>query len=113
MRMAEEIDKRIAMQNSPFERMLPQLDYTSNLLYIATTGFFRSGLGPGDTAMDSIDRFWGEYFFLHKWYPIGVKIDGMTFLSSEAAYQSRRCADVEDGRRFAGLDPARVRVYAD
>jgi predicted NAD-dependent protein-ADP-ribosyltransferase YbiA (DUF1768 family) len=63
--------------------------------------------------METIDRFWGDYFFLHKWYPIGVKIDGMTFLSSEAAYQSRRCADVEDGRRFAGLDPARVRVYAD
>jgi len=113
MGIAEEIVKRIAVPNSSFERMLPQLDYTSNLLYIATTGCFRSGLGPGDTAMDSIDRFWGEYFFLHKWYPIGVKIDGMTFLSSEAAYQSRRCADVEDGRRFAGLDPARVRVYAD
>ncbi len=93
--------------------MHPQLDYTSNILYIAITGYFSTGLGPGDITMETIDRFWGDYFFLHKWYPIGVKIDGMTFLSSEAAYQSRRCADPEDGRRFAGLDPARVRVYAD
>ena len=63
--------------------------------------------------MEKIERFFGDYFFLHKWYPVGIKYNGMTFLSSEAAYQSQRCADPEDGKRFAGLDPARVRVYAD
>ena len=63
--------------------------------------------------MEKIERFFGEYFFLNKWYPVGVQMNGMTFLNSEAAYQSQRCADPEDGKRFAGLDPARVRVFAD
>ncbi len=63
--------------------------------------------------MEKIERFFGEYFFLHKWYPVGIRYNGLTFLSSEAAYQSQRCANPDDGRRFAGLDPARVRVYAD
>ena len=63
--------------------------------------------------MEKIERFWGDYFFLNTWYPIGIDFDGMTFLNSEAAYQSQRCRDREDGKRFAGLDPARVRVYAD
>ncbi len=63
--------------------------------------------------MDSVERFFGEYFFLNKWYPIGVEFDGLKFLSSEAAYQAQRCADIEDRKRFAGLDPARVRVFAD
>jgi len=63
--------------------------------------------------MDNVERFFGEYFFLNKWYPIGVEFDGLNFLSSEAAYQAQRCANVEDAKRFAGLDPARVRVYAD
>jgi predicted NAD-dependent protein-ADP-ribosyltransferase YbiA (DUF1768 family) len=67
----------------------------------------------GEFHMEKIERFWGDYFFLNKWYPIGIEYDGMKFLSSEAAYQSQRCADREDGARFAGLDPARVRVYAD
>ena len=43
--------------------------------------------------MDSVERFFGEYFFLNKWYPIGVEFDGLKFLSSEAAYQAQRCAD--------------------
>lgn len=63
--------------------------------------------------MEKVERFFGEYFFLNKWYPVGVRMNGLTFLSSEAAYQSQRCADPEDGRRFSGLDPARVRVFAD
>ena len=63
--------------------------------------------------MEKIERFWGDYFFLNKWYPVGVQYDGMNFLNSEAAYQSQRCASRDDAVRFAGLDPARVRVYAD
>ena len=42
-----------------------------------------------------------------------MEFDGLKFLSSEAAYQAQRCADIEDRKRFAGLDPARVRVFAD
>ncbi len=63
--------------------------------------------------MEKIERFFGEYFFLNKWYPIGICYDGLNFLNSEAAYQSQRCAKREDGARFSGLDPARIRVYAD
>ncbi|MBR2255059.1 MAG: hypothetical protein IJ856_04500 [Candidatus Methanomethylophilaceae archaeon] len=63
--------------------------------------------------MEKIERFWGDYFFLNKWYPIGVEVNGLKFLSSEAAYQAQRCANEEDRARFAGLDPARVRVFAD
>lgn len=63
--------------------------------------------------MEKIDRFFGEYFFLHKFYPTGVEYDGMKFLSSEAAYQAQRCANPEDRARFVGLDPERVRVFAD
>ncbi len=53
----------------------------------------------GEFHMEKIERFWGDYFFLNKWYPIGIEYDGMKFLSSEAAYQSQRCADREDGQR--------------
>ena len=63
--------------------------------------------------MEKIDIFFGEYFFLNKWYPIGVEMDGLCFLNNEAAYQCMRCANKEDGKRFVGLDPARIRVYAD
>lgn len=40
--------------------------------------------------MDAIRRFRGEYFFLSNFYETAVTIDGLTFPSSEAAFQAQK-----------------------
>lgn len=50
-----------------------------------------------------IDSFKGEYFFLSNFYPIEVQYDGLTYLSSEAAFQAAKAADIQDRIAFTVL----------
>ena len=52
-----------------------------------------------------VSKFRGEYRFLSNFYPAKVVIDGLTYSSSEAAYQSLKCAAIEERAQFTALEP--------
>ena len=49
--------------------------------------------------------FRGAYRFLSNFYPAKVELDGLTYLSSEAAYQALKCVSREERVQFTALDP--------
>lgn len=51
-----------------------------------------------------IKRFRQEYDYLSNFYPACVQVDGLEYLSSEAAYQAAKCAKVEDRLLFTELN---------
>ena len=51
-----------------------------------------------------IRRFRLEYDYLSNYYPACVRVDGLEYLSSEAAFQAAKCAKAEDRLRFAELN---------
>ncbi len=53
--------------------------------------------------MKRIDRFRLEYDYLSNFYPACVKVDGLEYLSSEAAFQAAKCAKLEDRIPFTEL----------
>ena len=54
---------------------------------------------------ERIDCFREEYFFLSNFYPAKLIFDGVTYLSSEAAYQAQKAADPQERAAFAELSP--------
>lgn len=52
-----------------------------------------------------IDKFDGEYAFLSNFYPARINMDGMSFQSSEAAYQAQKCLNTMDKFQFCELGP--------
>lgn len=52
-----------------------------------------------------INSFEGEYGFLSNFYECSVEYNGMTFGSSEAAFQAQKCVDDEDKIKFKYLRP--------
>jgi len=50
-----------------------------------------------------INKFNGEYRFLSNFYGCFIKYDGLTFKSSEAAYQSQKTFEVHDRFSFQFL----------
>lgn len=54
-----------------------------------------------------INRFDGEYFFLSNFYPCVVVYEGITYKSSEAAFQAHKTLDVDKHRYFATLDASK------
>ncbi len=59
--------------------------------------------------MNTIDRFEGEYFYLSNFYETPVHIDGLTYLSAEAAFQAYKCIDPEMRKQFTALPPAKAK----
>ncbi len=53
--------------------------------------------------MKRIDRFRLEYDYLSNFYPACVKVDGLEYLSSEAAFQAAKCTKLEDRIPFTEL----------
>ena len=51
-----------------------------------------------------IQRFRLEYDYLSNFYPACVQVDGLEYLSSEAAFQAAKCAKAEDRLLFAELN---------
>lgn len=52
-----------------------------------------------------IDKFDGEYAFLSNFYPARINMDGMSFQSSEAAFQAQKCLNTMDKFQFCELGP--------
>lgn len=52
-----------------------------------------------------VSTFRGKYRFLSNFYPAQVTLDGLTYKSSEAAYQALKCAAVQERERFTALEP--------
>ena len=55
------------------------------------------------TEYEDINRFRGEYYFLSNFYPVVIVFDGITYLSSESAYQAQKCQNVSDRQQFSKL----------
>lgn len=51
-----------------------------------------------------INSFKGDYFFLSNFYPCPVYYDGLWYLSSEAAFQAAKCADISQRKQFTALN---------
>ena len=52
-----------------------------------------------------IDEFDGDFAFLSNFYPATISMDGMSFQSSEAAYQAQKCLNTMDKFQFCNLGP--------
>lgn len=52
---------------------------------------------------NKIDRFRLEYDYLSNFYPVCVRVEGLEYLSAEAAYQAAKCARQEDRALFTEL----------
>lgn len=52
-----------------------------------------------------ITKFRGEHFFLSNFYPCIVTYKGITYSSSEAAYQAQKTLDFNEKKEFSKLDP--------
>ena len=50
-----------------------------------------------------ITRFRLAYDFLSNFYPVLITLDGLDYLSAEAAYQAYKCESREDRRAFARI----------
>ena len=56
-----------------------------------------------------IDSFSGKYFFLSNFYKASVTYEGLTYPSSEAAYQAQKCIDPKDRKAFTAMEPAEAK----
>lgn len=56
-----------------------------------------------------INVFDDQYAFLSNFYPATVTYEGMTYLSSEAAYQAAKCTDPADRKVFQTLTPGKAK----
>ena len=58
---------------------------------------------------DSIIEFKGIYEFLSNYYKCKVTYNGLTYKSSEAAYQAQKCYDPDERIKFIDLDPSEAK----
>ena len=56
-----------------------------------------------------INSFRGEYSFLSNFYEAPVEYEGLTYRSSEAAYQAQKCADPKECEAFTTMHPAEAK----
>lgn len=61
--------------------------------------------------MEKIDEFKDEYFFLSNYYECPVVGPIGTFGSSEAFYQSCKCANENDSYKFLSLNPDQAKKF--
>lgn len=59
---------------------------------------------------DDITIFRYEYFFLSNFFPCVITIDGITYSSSEAAFQAQKTTDLSIREEFAGITPAQAKL---
>ena len=56
-----------------------------------------------------IDKFDGNNSFLSNFYPCTVIYDGLTYSSSEAAYQAAKCANISMRAQFTTMNPSKAK----
>lgn len=61
------------------------------------------------TLIPSIRSFSGEYSFLSNFYRTDIEYKGITYLSSEAAYQAQKCAVPNQRLQFSLLLPGEAK----
>lgn len=59
--------------------------------------------------IDKITRFKDEYAFLSNFYPASVTYKGITYASSEHAYQAQKCINEDDKLQFIGITPGQAK----
>jgi len=59
-----------------------------------------------------IDSFRGEYNFLSNFYKVDITIDGITYPSSENAYQALKYDDIDVRKQIALLSPKGAKEYS-
>jgi len=57
----------------------------------------------------AIDKFHEEFDWLSNFFPCQVKFEGLTFTSSEAAFQAAKCADQNEREKFVNLSAGRTK----
>ena len=55
--------------------------------------------------MNSITEFENEYEFLSNFYEVSIEYDGLTYGSSEAAFQAQKCMTNEERLAFTKYNP--------
>ncbi len=58
-----------------------------------------------------IDSFWGDYRFLSNFYKTEIVYEGLTYGSTEAAYQSAKTTNETIRKYFSTLSPADSKKY--
>ena len=61
--------------------------------------------------MQQITEFRGEYAFLSNFYEVPVKYEGMTYPSSEAAFQAMKCEDKSERYRFTNVPAGKAKRF--
>lgn len=59
----------------------------------------------------AINKFYGDYFFLSNFYECVVVYKGLTYFSSEAAYQAAKCYYITDKVKFTDLTAAKAKKF--
>lgn len=59
--------------------------------------------------MNKIDRFVGTYFFLSNFYPVPITYNGVSYLSTEAAYQAQKTTNPSMQYLFSKLNPSEAK----
>ena len=54
-----------------------------------------------------------EYAFMSNYYPCRVTYNGLTYESSEAAYQAQKESDPEKRKLYCNVSPSIARLYAE
>lgn len=62
--------------------------------------------------MNDITAFRGIYYFLSNMYPCQVTYKGITYKSSENAYQAQKTNDVKIQYYISELEPKQSKIYA-
>ena len=57
----------------------------------------------------AINKFHEEFDWLSNFFPCQVKFEGLTFTSSEAAFQAAKCADQNEREKFVNLSAGRTK----
>lgn len=58
-----------------------------------------------------IDKFTGDYYFLSNFFECDVEYLGLTYRSSEAAYQAAKCKNPNERLAFLWLTPSMAKRY--
>lgn len=60
-------------------------------------------------AIKPIDSFSGSMRFLSNFFPVDIEWDGLSFMSTEAAYQASKTTDQELRKKFIHLGPSEAK----
>lgn len=61
--------------------------------------------------MEKINEFRKDYFFLSNFYKVPVEYKGLTYSTSEAAFQAQKCKNEADKAAFTSMTPDEAKQY--